>query len=76
MEWSEFTGYCVEAGFVATRRSVAPMTHTFYHDSDYLDRTSKGEFIRDMQYNPNDGNVYVVGTRCAHSQEEISRKHD
>ena len=27
MEWDEFTGYCVELGFVATRRQLKPLKY-------------------------------------------------
>ena len=29
MEWDEFTGYCVELGFVATRRQTKPLEYKF-----------------------------------------------
>ena len=60
MEWSEFTSFCVEAGFVATRRSESSLTYTFYHDEKYQDKTSKGDFIRDITYDQSNGLLYVV----------------
>ena len=60
MEWVEFTSFCVEAGFVATRRAEAPVTHVYVHNVDYTDHTSGGDYVRHMNYDKINDQVYVV----------------
>ena len=45
LEWEEFTGFCVEAGLVATRRDKRPLNYKYEEDIDYADVTSKGTYV-------------------------------
>ena len=50
MEWDEFTGYCVELGFVATRRQTKPLEFKFAPDERFTDVISKGPQIHQLSY--------------------------
>ena len=60
MEWDEFTGYCVELGFVATRRQAKPLEFKYACDENYTDTVSKGPQIQQLLYVPEKDQVFVV----------------
>lgn len=50
MEWDEFTGYCVELGFVATRRQKRPLAYKYAYDNKFTDPVSKGPSMEQLYY--------------------------
>ena len=52
VEWVEFTGYCVDAGFVATRRFVEPMRLKYIEDIEYEDKFTQQASVYMLQEIP------------------------
>ena len=50
MEWEEFTGFCVEAGMVASRKStsIAPFKYTY--NRHFVDNVSHCSFIQHVSF--------------------------
>lgn len=60
LEWSEFTGFCVEAGMAATGRRTQRSTFSFAHDARFVDHTTRGNSIREVRYHPSIDAVVVL----------------
>mmetsp|Transcript_2987 Transcript_2987/g.10718 ORF Transcript_2987/g.10718 Transcript_2987/m.10718 type:complete len:183 (-) Transcript_2987:268-816(-) len=69
LEWEEFTGFCLEAGMMATRGMAEPLGFKYEHKATYHDTTTTGSFIEDVTFVPELRRVYVCEGDCATVRE-------